>query len=179
MNTDQVNDQQQDLETEPQEEDADASTDTSDPDEDASGQSPGQPEPDNTLQTQPGPNPQQSSPDESPSSPAHDQEQNDIKIVLSIDAGSARIGAQKPAADPVIESFDTLDIDVLVQELPAFLQRTQHQWAESLTYPKHVTPPKPRRTGRNQAQQQPPAEPPAPEPPPAPRARTLSLFDEQ
>ena len=107
----------------------------------------------------------------------------DIKIVLSISEGSAHIGAQKPAADPVIESFDTLDIDVLVQQLPDFLERAQNQWAESLMYPKHVKPSQPRRTRRTQTQQQPanppaPATPPTPPAPTPPRARTLSMFDE-
>ena len=115
--------------------------------------------------------------------PAGTSGEQDIKIVLSISKGSAHIGAQKPASDPVIENFETLDIDVLVQQLPDFLERAQNQWAESLMYPQHIKLSPPSRTRRTQTQQQPanppaPATPPTPPAPTPPRARTLSMFDE-
>ena len=77
---------------------------------------------------------------------------DELKVVLSIRAGRATIGVQRPAADPHIESFDDPDLFGLADQFPAVVARAQARWEEEPMHPAHVKPEPPARR-RNRRQQ--------------------------
>ena len=64
----------------------------------------------------------------------------DLRIVVSIKAGTATIGVQQPSSDPHIETFDDGDLTGLTQELPAVIERARARWGDNPRHPAHVRP---------------------------------------
>ncbi len=92
--------------------------------------------------------------------PAETEATEELKVVLSIRAGRATIGVQRPSADPHIESFNDPDLFELADQFPAVVARARAIWEEEPRYPAYVKPaPPPRqRNRRQQATAQPVAE---------------------
>ena len=84
--------------------------------------------------------------------PAETEATEELKVVLSIRAGRATIGVQRPSADPHIESFDDPDLFGLADEFPAVVARARAVWEETPQHPAHVKPARPPRQ-RNRRQQ--------------------------
>ena len=70
----------------------------------------------------------------------HDAPPEDLRIVVSIKAGTATIGVQQPSSDPHIETFDDGDLTGLTQELPAVIERARARWEDNPRHPAHVRP---------------------------------------
>ena len=110
--------------------------------------------------------------------PADTEASEELKVVLSIRAGRAVIGVQRPSADPHIESFDDADLFGLADQFPAVVARARARWEEEPMHPAYERPAPPaRQRNRNRRQQaaNPPAETEAAEPE-QPQAETLRLF---
>ena len=83
--------------------------------------------------------------------PGETETTEELKVVLSIRAGRATIGVQRPSADPHIESFDDPDLFGLADEFPAVVARARAVWEETPQHPAHVKPaPPPRQRNRRQ-----------------------------
>ena len=93
---------------------------------------------------------------EQPSS-AEPEATDELKVVLSIRAGRATIGVQRPSADPHIESFDDPDLFGLADQFPAVVARARAIWEEEPRHPAYEKPaPPPRqRSRRRQGNAQP------------------------
>ena len=79
----------------------------------------------------------------------HDAPPEDLRIVVSIKAGTATIGVQQPSSDPHIETFDEGDLTGLTQETLAVVERARARWEDNPRHPAHVRPDPPaRRRGR-------------------------------
>ena len=89
--------------------------------------------------------------------PADSETTDELKVVLSIRAGRATIGVQRPSADPHIESFDDPDMFELADQFPAVVARARAVWEEEPRHPAYVkpTPPPRQRNRRQQATAQP------------------------
>ena len=88
---------------------------------------------------------------EEQSAPAGTETSEELKVVLSIRAGRAIIGVQRPSADPHIESFDDPDLFGLVDQFPAVVARARAIWEEEPRHPAYVKPaPSPRQRNRRQ-----------------------------
>ena len=75
----------------------------------------------------------------------------DLKVVVSIKGGRAIIGAQKPTADPHIETFEYRDLSDLAQEVLAVTDRAKARWEDAPKHPAYERPAPPaRRRGRRQ-----------------------------
>ncbi len=110
--------------------------------------------------------------------PAKPEPLEELKVVLSIRAGRAVIGVQRPSADPHIEAFDDADLFGLADQFPAVVARARARWEEEPMHPAYDRPaPPPKQRNRNQRQQAAtaPAEAEAAEPE-QPQAETLRLF---
>lgn len=84
--------------------------------------------------------------------PAEPETSEELKVVLSIRAGRATIGVQRPSADPHIECFDDADLFGLADEFPAVVARARARWEEEPMHPAYVKPARPARQ-RNRRQQ--------------------------
>ncbi len=83
--------------------------------------------------------------------PAEPETSDELKVVLSIRAGRATIGVQRPSADPHIEAFDDADLFGLADQFPAVVARARARWEEEPLYPAYVKPtPPPRQRNRRQ-----------------------------
>ena len=83
--------------------------------------------------------------------PADSETKDELKVVLSIKAGRATIGVQRPSADPHIESFDDPDLFGLADQFPAVVARARAIWEETPQHPAYVKPtPPPRQRSRRQ-----------------------------
>ena len=83
--------------------------------------------------------------------PAEAEATEELKVVLSIRAGRATIGVQRPSADPHIESFDDPDLFGLADQFPAVVARARAIWEEEPRHPAYVKPaPPPRQRNRRQ-----------------------------
>ena len=89
--------------------------------------------------------------------PAEPESSEELKVVLSIRAGRATIGVQRPSADPHIESFDDADLFGLADEFPAVVARARARWEEEPMHPAYVKPTPPA-WQRNRHQVEPAAE---------------------
>ena len=69
----------------------------------------------------------------------------DLKVVVSIKAGKATIGVQRPASDPHIETFDDGDLAGLTREVSAVIERARAKWEDEPRYPAHARPAPPAR----------------------------------
>ena len=110
--------------------------------------------------------------------PAETEASAELKVVLSIRAGRAVIGVQRPSADPHIETFDDADLFGLADQFPAVVARARARWEEEPMHPAYDRPAPPARQ-RNRNRRQPAATQPAdPETGEAeqPQAETLRLF---
>ena len=90
--------------------------------------------------------------DEEQPAPADSETTDELKVVLSIRAGRATIGVQRPSADPHIESFDGPDLFELADQFPAVVARARSIWEEEPKHPAYVKPTHPPRQ-RNRRQQ--------------------------
>ena len=84
--------------------------------------------------------------------PVEPKATEELKVVLSIRAGRATIGVQRPSADPHIESFDDPDLFGLADQFPAVVARARAKWEEEPMHPAFERPAPPPRQ-RNQRQQ--------------------------
>ena len=85
------------------------------------------------------------------SAPAETETSEELKVVLSIRAGRATIGVQRPASDPHIESFDDPDLFELADLFPAVVARARAVWEETPQHQAYVKPaPPPRQRNRRQ-----------------------------
>ena len=76
---------------------------------------------------------------------------DELKVVLSIRAGRATIGVQRPSADPHFESFDDPDLFGLADQFPAVVARARAIWEEEPRHPAYLKPtPQPRQRNRRQ-----------------------------
>ncbi len=77
---------------------------------------------------------------------------DDLKLVVSIKGGRATIGAQRPSADPHIETFDDPDLSGLAEEVVAVTERAKARWEEAPKHPAYErpSPSAPRRNRRQQ-----------------------------
>ena len=83
--------------------------------------------------------------------PGETETTEELKVVLSIRAGRATIGVQRPSADPHIESFDDSDLFGLADQFPAVVARARAIWEEEPRHPAYVKPaPPPRQRNRRQ-----------------------------
>ena len=81
--------------------------------------------------------------------PAGTEAAQELKVVLTIRAGRATIGVQRPSADPHIESFDDPDLFGLADQFPAVVARARARWEEEPMHPAYVKPtPPPRQRNR-------------------------------
>ncbi len=72
--------------------------------------------------------------------PAEPETSEELKVVLSIRAGRATIGVQRPSADPHIESFDDPGLFGLADEFPAVVARARAKWEGEPMHPAYVKP---------------------------------------
>ena len=110
--------------------------------------------------------------------PADTEASDELKVVLTIRAGRAIIGVQRPSADPHIEAFDDVDLFGLADQFPAVVARARARWEEEPMHPAYDRPAPPtRQRSRNRRQQTtpPPADAEAGEAE-QPQAETLRLF---
>ncbi len=110
----------------------------------------GEPEFDTDTETAEGPDADDAVGDEP--APAEPESSEELKVVLSIRAGRATIGVQRPSADPHIESFDDPDLFGLADQFPAVVARARARWEEEPMHPTYVKPTPPARQ-RNRRQQ--------------------------
>ena len=83
--------------------------------------------------------------------PGETETTEELKVVLSIRAGRATIGVQRPSADPHIESFYDSDLFGLADQFPAVVARARAIWEEEPRHPAYVKPaPPPRQRNRRQ-----------------------------
>ena len=83
--------------------------------------------------------------------PSEGETTDELKVVLSIRAGRATIGVQRPSADPHIESFDGPDLFGLADQFPAVVARARAIWEKEPRYPAYEKPaPPPRQRTRRQ-----------------------------
>ena len=114
--------------------------------------------------------------------------QEEIKIVIALKDGTGTVGVKKPDTDIFFESFQGLDMDLLLEEVPGVILNARAKWEDSPKYPAHErsrTPPTPRRqNGRQRAaaanngntEPETPAEDAAPAAPEAPREIQQALL---
>ena len=70
-------------------------------------------------------------------------EQGELKVVLHLKVGRARIGVQDKGTDPVVEFLEAATLEELLAAVPAVLQRARERWAQSPQNPKSEGPPPP------------------------------------
>jgi hypothetical protein len=75
-------------------------------------------------------------------------EHGELKVVLHLKDGRARIGVQEKGTDPVVESLEAAALDNLLAAVPAVVQRARERWAQSPQNPKYQGPPPPPATPR-------------------------------
>ena len=73
----------------------------------------------------------------------------EIKMVISLKGGIGTVGLKKPDTDIFFESFQGLDIHLLLEEIPGVLRSARAQWEENPKYPSYDRPKTPP-TGRRQ-----------------------------
>ena len=64
-----------------------------------------------------------------------------LKVVVHLDEGQARIGVQEEGADPVMERVEAVTLDEALGAVPGVLERARERWAESRLNPKYEGPP--------------------------------------
>ena len=119
-----------------------------------------------------------------PETPASEE----IKMVIVLKEGTGTVGIKKPDTDIFFESFQGLEIELLLEEVPGVIMNARAQWEDSPKYPAHERPrtlPTPRRqngrqraTAANNGNTEPetPAEGAAPAAPEAPREIQQALL---
>ena len=70
-------------------------------------------------------------------------EQGELKVVVHLKDGRARVGVQEKGTDPVVESLEAGTLEELLDTVPAVLQRARERWAQSPQNPKYEGPPPP------------------------------------
>ena len=117
-------------------------------------------EPDVDTDTDAAEEPDADADDGEQAAPAETEASAELKVVLTIRAGRAVIGVQRPAADPHIEAFDDVDLFGLADQFPAVVARARARWEEEPMHPAYDRPAPPARQ-RSRNRRQPAATPPA------------------
>ena len=148
---------------------ADAADDTGDP------ETAGEPDADTDTGTAEEPDADADADDGEQAAPADTEASDELKVVLTIRAGRAVIGVQRPSADPHIEAFDDADLFGLADQFPAVVARARVRWEEEPMHPAYDRPAPPPRQRNRRQQAPPPADAEAGEAG-QPQAETLRLF---
>ena len=77
----------------------------------------------------------------------------EIKMVIALKDGTGTVGIKKPDTDIFFESFQRLDMDLLIEEVPGVIRNARAQWEENPKYPAHERPTKPPTTRRQNTRQ--------------------------
>ena len=120
----------------------------------------GDPEADCDMDTDTAEEPDADADDGEQTVPAETEASAELKVVLTIRAGRAVIGVQRPSADPHIETFDDDDLFGLADQFPAVVARARARWEEEPMHPAYDRPAPPARQ-RSRNRRQPAATPPA------------------
>ncbi len=78
---------------------------------------------------------------------------DDLKVVVSIKGGRATIGVQQPSSDPHIETVDDPELNGVVGEVAAVIERARARWEESPKHPAYERPAAPARRRNRRGQQ--------------------------
>ena len=61
-------------------------------------------------------------------------------MVIALKDGTGTVGIKKPDTDIFFESFQGLDMDLLIEEVPGVILNARAQWEENPKYPAHERP---------------------------------------